>query len=295
VTAVYEAGHIKRKRSTKTEMAERYGALVDIVTDAAPTGVRFCYYRAVSQGIVRKTNNGYVLVQRALMHLRETGIIPWESITDSSRWMRRPDTWDGVDGLLRDLSKSYRRPLWDEADARVEVWCESESVAGVIWPITDEWDVPLLPMKGQTSASFAHAAAMTYRNDPRPVIIYYVGDYDPAGLEIESNLAHKLQAYSGRDDMTIERVACTPEQVAELDLIGGPPKKRTWKHPTLGQQPFRGEAVEVEAIDAPILREVVEDAVTSHLNPISLNVTRMVEEQERQALLRMANGWKRDG
>jgi hypothetical protein len=103
MTAVYEAGHIKRKRSTKTEMAERYDALVDIVTDAAPTGVRFCYYRAVSQGIVPKTNNGYVLVQRALMHLRETGVIPWESITDSSRWMRRPDTWDGVDGLLRDL------------------------------------------------------------------------------------------------------------------------------------------------------------------------------------------------
>jgi hypothetical protein len=292
MTAVYEAGHIKRKRSTKTEMAERYEALIDIVTGAAPTGVRFCYYRAVSQGIVPKTNNGYVLVQRALMHLRETGIIPWESITDSSRWMRRSDTWDGVDGLLRDLSKSYRRPLWDEADGRVEVWCESESVAGVIWPVTDEWDVPLFPMKGQTSASFAHSAAMTYRSDPRPVIIYYIGDYDPAGLEIEANLADKLQVYSGRDDMTIERVACTPQQIAELDLIGNPPKKRTWKHPTLGHHLFTGEAVEVEAIDAPILREVVEDAVASHLNPISLNVTRMVEEQERQALLRMANGWK---
>jgi hypothetical protein len=77
------------------------------------------------------------------MHLRETGVISWESITDSSRWMRRPDTWNGVEGLLRDLSSSYRRPLWDDADARVEVWCESESVAGIIWPVTDEWDVPL--------------------------------------------------------------------------------------------------------------------------------------------------------
>ena len=100
--AVYEAGHIKRKRSTKTEMAERYEALIEIVAAAAPTGVRFCYYRAVSQGIVPKTQNGYVLVQRALMHLRETGDIPWTSITDSSRWMRKPETWDGVDELLAD-------------------------------------------------------------------------------------------------------------------------------------------------------------------------------------------------
>jgi hypothetical protein len=62
-------------------MAERYDALINIVTDAAPTGVRFCYYRAVSQGIVPKTDNGYSMVQRALMHLRETGDIAWENIT----------------------------------------------------------------------------------------------------------------------------------------------------------------------------------------------------------------------
>lgn len=289
--AVYEAGHIKRKRSTKTEMAERYEALIEIVVAAAPTGVRFCYYRAVSQGIVPKTQNGYVLVQRALMHLRETGDIPWTMITDSSRWMRKPETWDGVDEMLADAASSYGRSLWNDADARVEVWCESESVAGVIVPVTSEWDVPLFPMKGQTSASFAHSAAMAHRNDPRPVIIYYVGDWDPAGLEIEANLADKLQAYSGRDDMTIQRLACTRDQVAELALIGGKPKKDTWSHPTYGPQPFQGEAVEVEAIDAPILRDLVENAVIRHLDANALEITLIVEEQERQALQRMANGW----
>lgn len=240
--SVYEAGHTKR--STKTEMAARYQALVEIVADAAPTGVRFCYYRAVSKGIVPKTNNGYVKVQRALMHLRESGIVPWEHITDSSRWMRKPHTWGDVEEMLADAAVGYRRALWRDADARVEVWCESESVAGVIWPVADEWDVPLFPIKGQTSAAFAHAAAMQYRSDDRPVIIYYVGDRDPAGLEIEANLAHKLRRYSARTDMFVQRLACTPEQVAELALIGHPPKKRTWRHPTLGRQPFTGQAYE---------------------------------------------------
>ncbi len=76
--------------------------------------------------------------------------------------------------------------------------------------------MPLFPMKGQTSASFAHSAAMTYRHDNRPVTIYYVGDYDPAGLEIEANLADKLRGVLGRDDMTIERLACTPQQIYDL-------------------------------------------------------------------------------
>ena len=151
--------------------------------------------------------------------------------------------------------------------------------------------MPLFPMKGQTSASFAHSAAMAYRNDPRPVIIYYVGDYDPAGLEIEANLADKLQAYSGRDDMTIQRLACTRDQIAELALIGGPPKKDTWRIRRTVAQPFQGEAVEVEAIDAPILRDLVENAVIRHLDANALEITLIVEEQERQALQRMANGW----
>lgn len=193
--------------------------------------------------------------------------------------------------MLADAASSYRRAPWQDADARVEVWCESESVAGVIWPVTNEWDVPLYPMKGQTSASFAHSAAMTYRHDHRSVIIYYVGDLDPAGLEIEANLSDKLGKYSGRGDMIIQRLACTPEQVAKMALIGYPPKKQTWRHPTLGMQPFLGEAVEVEAIDAPILREVVETAVTSHLDERALAVTRMVEKSEREGLLAMAQGW----
>jgi hypothetical protein len=295
IAAAYEAGHIKRRRSTKAEMADRYDALIEITEAAAPTGVRFVYYRAVSQGLVPKTDNGYLLVQRALMHLRETGVIPWTHITDSSRWMRKPDSWNSVEEMLADAQSSYRRALWSDADARVEVWCESESVAGVIWPLTSEWDLPLYPMKGQTSASFAHSAAMTYRGDQRPVIIYYVGDRDPAGLEIEANLADKLGKFSGRDDMTIQRLACTPAQIANLDLIGGPPKKRTWRHPTLGEQPFIGDAVEVEAIDAPILRDVVERAITKHLDQRALEVTLMVEEQERELLGNLARPEWTDG
>ena len=294
MTAVYGAGPIKRERATQAEMHERHLALCSIVADAAPTGVRFCYYRAVSQGIVPKTDNGYRMVQRALMHLRETGIIPWTFIVDSSRWMRKPETWSSGDKLLHEVARTYRRSNWDDSDERVEVWCESESVAGVIFPVTSQWDVPLYPMKGQTSASFAYAAAMEYKDDERPLIIYYVGDYDPAGLEIEAHLAHKLRKYSARADMTIERLACTRQLIAELDLIGGKPKKRTWKHPALGVQPFAGEAVEVEAIDAPILRNIVSDAITSHLDEHKLAVTRKGEEQERALFLRMANGWSDD-
>jgi hypothetical protein len=294
MTTGYVAGHIKRKRSkrsTKAEMEARYGALIDIVTESAPTGVRFCYYRAATQHIISKNDSGYGMVQRALVHLRKTGRIPYASITDSSRWMRKPRTWGDAEEALSELTFSYRRSLWQNAGSCVEVWCESESVAGVLWPIANKWDVPLYPIKGQASISFAYAAAIEYQNEPRPIDICYVGDYDPHGLEIEAQLIHKLREYSGRDDITFRRLACTAGQAANLQELGTPPKKDAWRHPRLGIQPFRGKAVEVEAIDAPDLRGMVEDWITSHLDQHELAVTQMVEEQEREGLQALLDGW----
>jgi len=140
-------------------------------------------------------------------------------------------------------------------------------------------------------ALHAQGATVALSGTRRAALDGLAADLGERAHIVEANLADKLQAYSGRDDMTIQRLACTPEQIAELALIGGTPKKDTWRHPTLGAQPFIGEAVEVEAIDAPILREVVETAVTSHLDERALEVIRMVEESERQGLLAMARGW----
>jgi hypothetical protein len=201
-------------------------------------------------------------------------------------WMRKPTTWADADDALVDLMSGYRRSMWQDADVCVEVWCESDSIAGVLWPVTRKWDLPLYPAKGQSSITFAYGAAMTYRDEPRPLIIYYIGDRDPAGLEIEANLERKLAEYSGRE-IPIRRLACTWAQVSQLGLIGGPPKKKTWRHPTFGSQPFIGEAVEVEAIDAPILRQIVEDAIVSHIDPHVLRSHKMSEREEREGLQRI--------
>jgi hypothetical protein len=291
MTDAYEAGHIKRSRATKAEMEERYEALIQIVEESAPTGVRFVYYRGLTQHITPKSDSGYNKVQRAVAHLRKIGRIPYESITDSSRWMRKPRTWDTAQDALADLTSGYRRSMWQNVDACVEVWCESESVAGVLYPVTHKWDVPLYPIKGQTSISFAYGAAMEYRHEPRPVIIYYFGDHDPAGLEIEAQLIHKLRDYSGRDDITFRRLACTPDQAAGLQELGTKPKKKTWHHPTLGDQPFRGQAVEVEAIDAPDLRDILEVMISSHVDQQWLKIHQMIEQEEREGLQALLDGW----
>jgi hypothetical protein len=287
---VYGAGRIRRHRATRAEMEARKDSIFEIVAANQPTGIRFTYYTAVAKGIIPKTDNGYNKVQRAILEMRRSRRIPYSWIVDNTRWMRKPTTYGSLEEALRETAESYRRALWRDAKVAVEVWCESESVAGVLYPVTERWDVPLYPCKGQTSDSFAWGAAQQYRDDDRELLIFYFGDHDPAGYEIESNLHAKLAEHSGRDDIRWERLACTIHDVRDLGLIGSPPKKRTYNDAMMGgRMAFSGDAVEVEAIEPPTLRRWLDNMIRQQVDQDALGVLEYAEEAEREILTRLAD------
>lgn len=292
----YDAGHIRRERANPDKMAARYDALFEIVRANQPTGIRFTYYTATTTGLVPKANTGYVKVQRAILKMRREGRIPWSWIVDTNRWMRKPTTWGSVEEMLDDASASYRHALWHDSNVAVEVWCESESVAGVLYPVTSKWDVPLYPIKGQTSDSFAYGAAQSYRHDPRSLVIFYVGDHDPAGYEIETNLHAKLIEHSGRSDIEFTRLACDADDVARLDLTGTTPKKSSYIDAMTGQRvPWTGPAVEIEAIGPPLLRQWLDDWIVEYIDPEALRLHQIAEDSGRLILTNFRDGLAVDG
>jgi hypothetical protein len=285
----YDAGPIRRRRASHSQMAERYSALYDIVREHQPTGIRFVYYTATVRGIVPKTDSGYVKVQRAILQMRRDGVLDWSWVVDTNRWMRKPETWNSVEEALTEAANLYRRALWAEADTAVEVWCESDSVAGVLYPVTSQWDVPLYPIKGQTSDSFAWGAAQQYALDDRGLLILYIGDHDPAGYEIETNLHAKIIEHSGRNDIEWSRLACTEADVVRLALSGTPAKKSSWRDAMTGaRHAWRGAAVEIEAIAPTILRQWLSDAIEAEVDHHALAILRVAEESERDILLTLA-------
>lgn len=289
MSTAYEAGRINRSRATKAEMEARYDALAEIIAAEQPTGIRFVYYTATARGLVPKNDHGYDKVQRAILAMRRAGRIPYPWIVDSGRWMRKPTTWGSLEEMLESAAKTYRRALWERSGTSVEVWCESESVAGVLYPVTSKWDVPLYPIKGQTSDSFAWGAAQQYRNDDRELVIYYVGDHDPHGYEIESNLRAKLAEFSDRDDIYWSRVACDESDVEQFGLTGSPPKKTSWVNAVTGErEPWHGDAVEVEALSPVWLRQTLDEMISEYVDADQLRVIKEAEKSEREALSAMA-------
>ncbi len=223
-------------------------------------------------------------VQRAVLHLRRQGRIPYSWIVDNSRTTFALDMWSGRASFLDDMAGLYRRDLWSRSPYRVEVWCESDSIAGTLTDVTYAWRVPLFPIKGQSSETFVYNAVQEWLADKRrQVAVLYVGDHDPAGLEIEQALYDKMLTFGDNmwHEPSFDRVGVTWDQVLEHDLPGTTPKK-AYGYPL---------AVEAEALPPRLLRDLVNARIAEHVDPDEWHTLLAVEAEERDGLKRLVEGF----
>jgi hypothetical protein len=168
------------------------------------------------------------------------------------------------------------------------------------------------------------AAALRGKRDVR---IYQLGDHDPSGvdawrafrktvsgflMEEHRALLERLAAagYGTPDDdlddededeegvssctftagqdyatAAFKRLAVTEDQIYDLSLPTRPTKQTDTR-----ARSFEGGSVEVDAIPAPMLRQIVEGAIRQHIDAEALRLTEAAEASEREVLTRMAGG-----
>jgi len=291
---------------------------VGAVEEDYPVSLRGVYYRVVSAGVVEKTEAGYRLVGRELLKLRREGVVPYSTITDGTRWITKPDSWTSLDQCLEDAAASYRRALWRSQDAVVHVFTEKDAISGVVSPVTEKWDVPLGVLRGYGSESFAYSfGEVVKKSSKNTTYVYQLGDHDPSGLDawrafhervagflgevahldpsesFPGDLAEQVTyGFIGDDDLfkkvTFARLAVTEDQIEEWDLPTRPTKQTDTR-----AKGFSGDSVEVDAIPAATLRQLLEDTITAHIDQDALAAELAVEEEERRTLALVADRWGR--
>jgi hypothetical protein len=279
---------MRRHRATKFEVETRRAALYDIVSKMRPMTVRQVFYQATVTDLVEKTEAGYNKVQSDLVQMRRAGHLPYDWLADNTRWQRKPKTFSSVQEALDDTARLYRKALWVDADAYVEVWLEKDALAGVVLPITAAYDVPLMVARGYASLSFLHSAADYIAGLEVPTFIYHFGDFDPSGVNAGEKIEQTLKEMAPQADITFERVAVTAEQISAWDLPTRPTKLSDSR-----AKGFGGISVELDAIRPDHLRELVEEVIQRHLPPEQFKVLKAAEASERQlisGLVGMLNG-----
>jgi hypothetical protein len=245
---------------------------------STPYTVRGLFYALEVAGVVPKTTAGYRAVQRQVLAMRREGQLPWDFVSDSERWQRKPETWDSVDDALAETARTYRRNLWRSQRVRVEVWLEKNALAGVVEQATFPWDVPLMVSRGQSSETFcyyaARAAAEAWRHGVR-THVFALYDSDSDGRDAAAKVEEKLRRYSDGAPVMFELLAVTDEQIDRWQLPTRPDKKE-------GRQ-----VVELDAIPPHLLVQLVNDAIASLVDPHAWKLQQLVETDERQILERL--------
>ncbi len=276
----YQSSPIKRIRRTKGDILALRDTLHNVVKANRPMTVRQVFYQMVTLGAIDKTEAAYNgIVVRLLGVMRREGQLPFRWIADSTRWMRKPDSYSSLRSMLENSIEFYRRNLWDSQDTYVEVWLEKEALAGVLYEATAEWDVPLMVTRGYPSLSYLHTAAETMQGVGKPCYLYYFGDLDPSGVDIPRRIERDLNTFAPDADINFRRVAVTREQVEEMGLPTRPTKTKDTR-----AKFFIGESVEVDAIPPVTLRSMVSELIEAHIDSTALKRIREIEAAERSTL-----------
>ena len=117
-------------------------------------------------------------------------------IADNTRWVRQPQTYNGLADFLEQTARLYRRALWVNAECQIEIWCEKDALAGVIAQGTMRYDVPLMVSRGFSSDTYLQSAAAAIETDGRPAFIYQFGDHEPSGVWIARSIEEGLRRHA---------------------------------------------------------------------------------------------------
>jgi hypothetical protein len=286
---VYRASTLKtRIRRTATQQDQLDAQIIAVLREDHPQSVRHVFYRMTDPRLpepVEKSDRGYRHVQGRCVALRRSGLVPYAWIADMSRRGYFVNTFDNASDFVERMAGLYRSDLWADSEYRCEVWAESRSIASVLLDDCQALAVPLYPCGGFASLSFVHEAAQQHNNagDERPLHVFYIGDYDPAGVLIDQSLERELRLHLNPEiDLTFERIGINLEQVKEFDL---PTKPRKASDTRSQQVAF---TVEAEALPAKILRGLLRTKVEALLPANALEVAKVAEISERKFLRKWA-------
>lgn len=192
--------------------------------------------------------------------------------------------------------KNYRSDLWNNWSAHKEIWTEKDAMVSILLSVADPLGVKVFSTRGYASiGSVANTAASSiseHLRQDKHVYIYYFGDLDPSGLDITRVAKLAIERHLSPTEKLLfhfERVAILPEDVELYQLPTRPTKK---KDPRSGK--FKGESVELDAMDMRIVKQRVKDCILQNLPPELMEEALQKEQDDKDRIAHLVRGLRSD-
>lgn len=257
-----------RKYISQSEKDTLLRASLSIIAEeGGQVTLRHLFYRLVGQGLIDKTEAGYKRVGSYTKDWRHAGLMPYAALSDNTRWYYGDIRYNSPEEAVASALRNYHSDIWSEWNTHKEIWTEKDAMVSILLSVANPLGVKVFSTRGYASiGSMANTAApniLEYLNQEKYVYVYYFGDHDPSGKDIDRAAKSAIGRHlndSEKVNFHFERVAILPEDIEKYNLPTRPTKKTDSR-----SAKFEGESVELDSMDMRIIKQRVRDCIMGNV------------------------------
>lgn len=238
-----------------------------------------------------KNNTGsYKKIGDLVNNGRLAGVLDWSMLKDRGRSVDRLPTWDNPVDRLEWAAKTHRLDKWQFQPMAPWVMIEKQALEGVMIPICRKLEIPFIANKGYSSASSMYEIGREMRyarlSQGRDVIVLYLGDHDPSGLDMTNDVKTRLEMFS-EGYVEIKRLALNMDQIQLYNPPPNPAKETDSRYKSYRDE-WGQECWELDALTPNILIDLVSGAVNEILDEDAWEEALDRQKEEKKQLSRLA-------
>lgn len=252
-----------------------------------PMTIRQLFYRLVSANAIANTRAQYQLVSRIMTKARDDNRCDFTWIVDRSRPDYSPSVFKDAREYTDIMKRTYRKDYWTAQENYCEIWTEKDSITGSIVDVTNELGVIVRVGRGFLSTTRCHEIADHFATIDKPIFVFYLGDHDPSGRSIETDLSERIRGYKS-GHFKLQRLAVHKADIKEFAL---PPLrvKSTDSRATGFKRKYGHDCVELDALPPSELRERIRVAVAALIDKRKWDRAVAVEQVESSCIVQFAD------
>lgn len=261
-----------------------------IITDMKRQGytltLRQLYYRLVESKILENKQSNYDRLGSVVDDARKNGLIDWDAIEDRTRFLRSIANYRDPSNFMERMLRYYAEDLWRDQENYCEVWIEKDALIGVVERPCNEYRVPHFACRGYPSSSELYIAGKRLRRKldaGKNVTIFYLGDHDPSGLDMDRSNDELANMYGRTGHIEFRRLGLTFDQVQEYNLVPDPAKESDGRFAAYAEQ-YGNESWELDALRPQVIDTLIRDAITSVLDQDDFDAKLEQEEANTETI-----------
>ena len=259
---------------------------------------RECHIRRVHYWVVSKTlkkpdgsvyentEENWGFLTMCAKYARYAGFVPIENMIDKRNppAIQYANYWDNdvptavkesidADDIIRSIVDKFYcfNPINTQA-YHIELWAEKSTMNDVLESLVARYKLNLVTGLGELSITAVNLLMRRIKSASKPVRIFYISDFDPAGECMPVSVARKIEFFVRRDELEggikLKQIVLTAEQCKKYKLPRTP-IKATERRKQGFEDRFGVGATELDALEAlhsGELRKIISSEIAKFLD-----------------------------